>query len=234
MEVLLYSNPKTIWASRFITLSLGFDIETGGMYFSCFLQTLGMTEKQFIGATTGQWKKEISILDLIFQGIHMKSHRKLQTLKYVFCLLIKSILMKRLFYWCLFEYSFCSQCTEIHYQKWLYRFLFHTSMRILKEIITGGWSTWYFDRGIGFPGTDQSFHLTGLLWRTFQRELYGVDKIPKSVFKGRSQLSAVDFSKSGTYDITVEGDLHHDVTKRSAQKNYWSCKWCINANSKFK
>jgi hypothetical protein len=39
-------------------LSFGFDIETGGHVFQLhFTNSLGMTERQFIGGTTGQWGK---------------------------------------------------------------------------------------------------------------------------------------------------------------------------------
>jgi hypothetical protein len=52
-------NPKTYMSQQIYNpLSVGFDIETGGHVFQLFLtNSLGMTEKQFIGATTGQWKK---------------------------------------------------------------------------------------------------------------------------------------------------------------------------------
>jgi hypothetical protein len=52
-------NPKTYMSQQIYNpLSLGFDIETGGHVFQLFFtNSLGMTEKQFIGATTGQWKK---------------------------------------------------------------------------------------------------------------------------------------------------------------------------------
>jgi len=39
-------------------LSLGFDIETGGHVFQLiFTNSLGMTEKGFIGETSGSWLK---------------------------------------------------------------------------------------------------------------------------------------------------------------------------------
>jgi hypothetical protein len=52
-------NPKNNFSTPLYNpLSLGFDIETGGHVFQLFFtNSLGMTEKQFIGATTGQWKK---------------------------------------------------------------------------------------------------------------------------------------------------------------------------------
>jgi hypothetical protein len=52
-------NPKT-WLSQPVhnPLSVGFDIETGGHVFQLFFaNTIGMTEKAFIGETTGTWRK---------------------------------------------------------------------------------------------------------------------------------------------------------------------------------
>ena len=58
-EYYYFANPKTYMSQQIYNpLSLGFDIETGGHVFQLFFtNSLGMTEKQFIGATTGQWKK---------------------------------------------------------------------------------------------------------------------------------------------------------------------------------
>jgi hypothetical protein len=58
-EYYYIANPKTYLSQQIYNpLSLGFDIETGGHVFQLFFtNSLGMTEKQFIGATTGQWKK---------------------------------------------------------------------------------------------------------------------------------------------------------------------------------
>jgi hypothetical protein len=58
-EYYYIANPKTYMSQQIYNpLSLGFDIETGGHVFQLFFtNSLGMTEKQFIGATTGQWKK---------------------------------------------------------------------------------------------------------------------------------------------------------------------------------
>ena len=52
-------NPKNNFSTQIYNpLSLGFDIETGGHVFQLFFtNSLGMTEKQFIGATTGSSKK---------------------------------------------------------------------------------------------------------------------------------------------------------------------------------
>jgi len=58
-EYYYIANPKTYMSQQIYNpLSVGFDIETGGHVFQLFFtNSLGMTEKQFIGATTGQWKK---------------------------------------------------------------------------------------------------------------------------------------------------------------------------------
>jgi hypothetical protein len=58
-EYYYIANPKTYLSQQvYNPLSVGFDIETGGHVFQLFFtNSLGMTEKQFIGATTGSWKK---------------------------------------------------------------------------------------------------------------------------------------------------------------------------------
>jgi len=58
-EYYYIANPKTYLSQPIYNpLSLGFDIETGGHVFQLFFtNSLGMTEKQFIGATTGRWRK---------------------------------------------------------------------------------------------------------------------------------------------------------------------------------
>jgi hypothetical protein len=58
-EYYYIANPKTYMSQQIYNpLSVGFDIETGGHVFQLFFtNSLGMTEKQFIGGTTGQWKK---------------------------------------------------------------------------------------------------------------------------------------------------------------------------------
>jgi hypothetical protein len=58
-EYYYIANPKKNFSTQIYNpLSLGFDIETGGHVFQLFFtNSLGMTEKQFLGATTGTWKK---------------------------------------------------------------------------------------------------------------------------------------------------------------------------------
>ena len=89
-----------------------------------------------------------------------------------------------------------------------------------------------------FQALIKSFHFDrALMEEHFNENYMESDKIPKSVFKGKIiNLSAVDFSKSGTYDITVEGDLTiHDVTNKIITKGTIEVvSGGINANSKFK
>jgi opacity protein-like surface antigen len=78
-EYYYIANPKTYLSQQIYNpLSLGFDIETGGHVFQLFFtNSLGMTEKQFIGATTGQWKKgDIHFGFNISRVFTLKSHRK--------------------------------------------------------------------------------------------------------------------------------------------------------------
>ena len=58
-EYYYIANPKTYLSQQvYNPLSVGFDIETGGHVFQLFFtNSLGMTEKQVRGGTTGQWKK---------------------------------------------------------------------------------------------------------------------------------------------------------------------------------
>jgi len=74
-----------------------------------------------------------------------------------------------------------------------------------------------------------------LMEEHFNENYLESDKIPKSTFKGKiTNLSSVDFTKSGTYEVTVEGDLTiHDVTKKiSARGNIDVVSGGINATSK--
>ena len=78
-EYYYIANPKTYMSQQIYNpLSLGFDIETGGHVFQLFFtNSLGMTEKQFIGATTGQWKKgDIHFGFNISRVFTLKKHHK--------------------------------------------------------------------------------------------------------------------------------------------------------------
>ena len=78
-EYFYIANPKTYMNPQIYNpLSLGFDIETGGHVFQLFFtNSLGMTEKQFIGGTTGQWKKgDIHFGFNISRVFTLKKHHK--------------------------------------------------------------------------------------------------------------------------------------------------------------
>jgi hypothetical protein len=75
-----------------------------------------------------------------------------------------------------------------------------------------------------------------LMEEHFNENYLESEKFPKSILKGKiSNLSAVDFSKNGTYDVIVEGDLTiHNVTNKVSIKGTIEVKTGgINANSKF-
>jgi hypothetical protein len=83
----------------------------------------------------------------------------------------------------------------------------------------------------------KSFHFErALMEEHFNENYMESDKIPKAGFKGKiTNLSAIDFKKSGTYDVTVEGDLTiHDVTNKvSTRGTIEVVMGGITANSKF-
>ena len=63
----------------------------------------------------------------------------------------------------------------------------------------------------------KSFHFDrALMEEHFNENYVESDKFPKSTFKGKiSNLSAINFTKDGSYPATVEGDLTmHGVTKK--------------------
>jgi polyisoprenoid-binding protein YceI len=83
----------------------------------------------------------------------------------------------------------------------------------------------------------KSFHFEkALMEEHFNENYLESEKYPKSIFKGKiTNLSSVDFSKNGTYDVTVEGDLTiRDVTNKVNTKGtIVVITGGINANSKF-
>lgn len=91
---------------------------------------------------------------------------------------------------------------------------------------------------IVFQALIKSFHFErALMEEHFNENYLESDKIPKATFKGKiTNLSSVDFTKSGTYDVTVDGDLTiHDVTNKISTKGTIEViSGGINANSKFK
>ncbi len=88
-----------------------------------------------------------------------------------------------------------------------------------------------------FQALNKSFHFDrALMEEHFNENYIESDKYPKSVFKGKiTNLSSVDFSKNGIYNVTVEGDLTiHDVTNKISTKGTLEViSGGINANSKF-
>jgi hypothetical protein len=88
-----------------------------------------------------------------------------------------------------------------------------------------------------FQALIKSFHFDrALMEEHFNENYMESDKFPKSVFKGKiTNLSSVNFAKSGTYDVTVEGDLTiHDITNKVSIKGTIEViSGGINANSKF-
>lgn len=88
-----------------------------------------------------------------------------------------------------------------------------------------------------FQALIKSFHFDrALMEEHFNENYLESDKIPKSIFKGKiTNLSAVDFKKNGTYNVSVEGELTiHDITKKiTANGTIEVVTGGLNANSKF-
>jgi polyisoprenoid-binding protein YceI len=59
-----------------------------------------------------------------------------------------------------------------------------------------------------------------LMQEHFNENYLESDKFPNSTFQGKiTNLSAIDFTKEGTYDATIEGDLTiHGVTRKISEK----------------
>lgn len=91
---------------------------------------------------------------------------------------------------------------------------------------------------IVFQALIKSFHFDrALMEEHFNENYMESDKFPKSTFKGKiTDLSSIDFTKNGIYNVTVEGDLTiHDVTNKIATKGTLEIvTGGINANAKFK
>jgi len=88
-----------------------------------------------------------------------------------------------------------------------------------------------------FQALIKSFNFDrALMEEHFNENYMESEKFPKSSFKGKiTNLSAVNFSKNGTYDVTVEGDLTiRDATNKISTKGTIEVMTGgINANSKF-
>jgi hypothetical protein len=117
-------------------------------------------------------------------------------------------------------------------------FYSHTSMEDIKADNNQVISALDISSGeIVFQALIKSFHFNrALMEEHFNENYMESDKFPKSVFKGKiTNFTAVDFSKTGTYNVTVEGDLTiHDVTNKINTKGTIEVvSGGINANSKF-
>lgn len=88
-----------------------------------------------------------------------------------------------------------------------------------------------------FQALIKSFHFDrALMEEHFNENYMESEKFPKAIFKGKIiNLSAVNFTKNGTYDITVEGDLTiHNVTNKISTKGTLDViTGGLNASSKF-
>jgi hypothetical protein len=96
------------------------------------------------------------------------------------------------------------------------------------------------DTGTGeivFQALIKSFHFErALMEEHFNENYMESEKFPKSTFKGKiTNLSSVNFSKPGKYDVTVEGDLtvHNTTNKVTIKGTIEVVAGGINANSKF-
>ena len=96
------------------------------------------------------------------------------------------------------------------------------------------------DTGTGeivFQVLIKSFHFEkALMEEHFNENYMESEKYPKSTFKGKiTNLSSVNFSKNGTYDVTVDGDLtlHNVTNKVNARGTIEVITGGINASSKF-
>jgi polyisoprenoid-binding protein YceI len=89
-----------------------------------------------------------------------------------------------------------------------------------------------------FQALVKSFHFDrALMEEHFNENYMESEKFPKATFKGKiTNLSAVNFTKNGTYEVTVEGDLTiHNVTNKVSNKGTIEVlTGGINASSKFK
>ena len=88
-----------------------------------------------------------------------------------------------------------------------------------------------------FQALIKSFHFErALMEEHFNENYMESDKFPKSSFKGKiTNLSSVNFSKSGIYDVTVDGELtiHDAIKKISTKGTIEVVTGGINANCKF-
>lgn len=154
-------------------------------------------------------------------------------------LILNRIIMKRIFLLVFFlDILIAGNAQKFMTKNGYIGFYSHTSMEEIKadnNQVVGA-----LDTSTGemvFQALIKSFHFDRALMEVHFNENYmESDKIPKSVFKGKiTNLASVDFSKPGTYDVTVEGDLTiHGVTNKISTKGTIEVvSGGINANSKF-
>ena len=88
-----------------------------------------------------------------------------------------------------------------------------------------------------FQALIKSFHFErALMEEHFNENYMDSEKFPKSTLKGKiTNLSSVDFTKNGTCEVTVEGDLtiHNVTNKVSIKGTIEVITGGINADSKF-
>jgi polyisoprenoid-binding protein YceI len=162
-----------------------------------------------------------------------------QTLKPLFCLTKYNNEMKRIFVLLIFTFVFLFA----NAQKYMTRngyigFYSHTAVEDIKGDNNQVASVLDTSTGeIVFQVLIKSFHFEkALMEEHFNENYMESEKFPRSTFKGKiTNLSTVDFSKPGKYDVSVEGDLNiHDVTnKLTAKGTLEVVSGGINANSKF-
>jgi hypothetical protein len=151
----------------------------------------------------------------------------------------KRIIMKRLtIFICLLSIGLAGNAQKYMTKNGFIGFFSHTPMEDIKgdnnqvaailDISTGE---------MVFQALIKSFHFDrALMEEHFNENYMESDKFPKSSFKGKiTNLSSVNFSKNGTYEVTVEGDLTiRDVTNKITTKGTIEVvTGGINASSKF-
>jgi polyisoprenoid-binding protein YceI len=147
--------------------------------------------------------------------------------------------MKRLF----FLLIILSLATSVNAQKFMTKngfisFYGHTPMEDIKADNNQVASVLDISTGdLVFQVLIKSFHFDrALLEEHFNENYMESDKFPKATFKGKiTNLQSINFTKNGTYDVTVEGDLTiRDATNKiNAKGTIEVVSGGINANSKF-
>jgi polyisoprenoid-binding protein YceI len=147
--------------------------------------------------------------------------------------------MKRLF----FSLIILSLVTSVNAQKFMTKngfisFYGHTPMEDIKADNNQVASVLDISTGdLVFQVLIKSFHFDrALLEEHFNENYMESDKFPKATFKGKiTNLQSINFTKNGTYDVTVEGDLTiRDATNKiNAKGTIEVITGGINANSKF-